>query len=290
MISVIVITQNNASKLRSCLNSLFNQNYSEKYEMIVVDNASTDNTFEIVKNLQCQYYNLKYVYEKKRGRGYARNKGLEQASGSIIAFTDDDCVAEQDWLKKLKKRFEEFSNISAVSGSICNGTESKFGWASYLLNFSSWLPSQKFGYVKDSPTANIAYRKRDLKQIHFPESDLDIDYEDTLFNLQLIKNGKKILFDPEIKVYHFFGPLNHAEFIAKQKRKGKSFALRGYEVHGKLGSFLMRNPSVLLFCPRITLVFLRCLKSKKFLMQFTKCFPLLIKGEYARGLAVKSLK
>lgn len=290
MISAIVITRNNVSQLRNCLNHLLNQDYRGRYEVIVIDNASTDSTSELVKNLQCKYGNLRYMYQKKIGRGFARNEGLKQAKGSIIAFTDDDCVVEKGWLNKLEKRFKEFLNVSAVGGAICNRTKSKFGWASYLLNFSSWLPSQKTGYINDIPTANIAYRRCSIKQIRFPESDMDIDYEDTLFNLELIRKGKKMLFDPDIKVYHNFGSLSYDQFITKQQGKGKSFALEGYKAHGKLGLFLVRNPFVFLFCPRIVLIFLRCLKSKKFLIKFLEYFPLLIKGEYTRGLAVKSLK
>lgn len=290
MISVVVITHNNVLQLKNCLDYLLNQSYSEKYEILIVDNASTDSTHKLVKSLQRKHPCLRYVYQRKVGRGFARNKGLEYAKGGIVLFTDDDCIVEKGWLNKIKKRFEEFPEISAVGGAICNRTESELGWATYLLNFSSWLPSRKFGYVKDIPTANIAYKKLDIERISFPESNMNIDYEDTMFNLQLIKKEKKILFDPDIKVYHDFGSLDYTQFIAKQKGKGKSFSLIGYKAHGKLGLFLVHNPFILLFCPRIALIFLRCLKSKKFLIKFVKYFPLLIKGEYTRGLVVKSLR
>lgn len=290
MISVVVITRNNALGLKKCLDSLLNQNYLKKYEIIVIDNASRDQTLSVIKELQKKYKTLRYIYEKKKGRGFARNKGLKKAKGDIIAFTDDDCIVEKEWLNKFDKRFEEFPNVSAVGGAVYNGTDSKWGRATYLLNFSSWAPSRKLGYTSDIPTANISYKKYDLKQVNFPESDLNLDYEDTLFNLQLIKKGKKILFDPDIKVYHDFGSFDYTKFITKQQEKGRSFALRGYKAHGRLGLFLIRHPYILLLCPRIILIFTRCFKSKKLLTEFIKCFPLLVKGEYVRGLTVKNLK
>src|SRR5215213_10093992 len=93
-ISVVIITRNRSKDLLQCLGSLIAQSLEIK-ELVIVDNASSDDTKERVyfflKNTSLQ---IKYVEEKKIGQPYARNTGIRQASGDWIAYIDDDCVAD----------------------------------------------------------------------------------------------------------------------------------------------------------------------------------------------------
>ena len=94
--SIVVATYNGARTLRACLESLARLNYPD-YEVIVVDDGSTDATGEIAGS----FPSVKYVRQENRGLSAARNAGIAAASGEIVAFTDDDCRADEQWLHYL---------------------------------------------------------------------------------------------------------------------------------------------------------------------------------------------
>ncbi|HXT40322.1 MAG TPA: glycosyltransferase [Candidatus Angelobacter sp.] len=95
-VSVIVASYNGARTLKACLDSLARLNYPE-YEVILVDDGSTDNTLEIAS----LYPQVRYLRQGNQGLSVARNTGVGAASGEIIAFTDSDCRADDDWLRYL---------------------------------------------------------------------------------------------------------------------------------------------------------------------------------------------
>jgi glycosyltransferase involved in cell wall biosynthesis len=110
-VSVIIPVLNGERTLRDCLNSLLKMDYpEERREILVVDNGSTDSTAEIIKNLP-----VRYVQERRRGIPYARNKGIEESRGEIIAYTDSDCVVSKRWLSELVQGFED-GKIGAIEG------------------------------------------------------------------------------------------------------------------------------------------------------------------------------
>jgi glycosyltransferase involved in cell wall biosynthesis len=115
-ISVVVITRNRAQWLREALDSLVGQSRRPD-EVIVVDSASEDNTRDVVQTFG-DGLNLTYVYEPVRGIPRARNAGVESAKGDIIAFMDDDCVADSDWLKYIEIPFVKDPNVGVVGGEV----------------------------------------------------------------------------------------------------------------------------------------------------------------------------
>lgn len=114
-ISVIVPTYNRKGLLQRCLKSLFEQSYSAKeYEIVVADDGSSDGTGDFVKSLKpkCR---LVYVWQENKGRGPARNFGVANSSGEILAFTDDDCIVDRDWIKNAIKGFT-YEKIGGMRG------------------------------------------------------------------------------------------------------------------------------------------------------------------------------
>lgn len=95
-VSVVVATYNGARTLYNCLDSLQRLNFPD-YEVILVDDGSTDSTPEIVK----KFPSVRYLRQENLGLSSARNAGIAAATGNIIAFTDDDCRADEDWLYYL---------------------------------------------------------------------------------------------------------------------------------------------------------------------------------------------
>ena len=94
-ISVIIPVYNDSQRLQLCLAALENQSYpKDSYEVIVIDNNSTDNVKKIVNNCSQAIY----AFKKTKGSYAARNKGISLARGEVLAFTDSDCIPTHHWL------------------------------------------------------------------------------------------------------------------------------------------------------------------------------------------------
>ena len=115
-ISVVVITRNRAEWLRDALESLAEQTRRPD-EIVVVDNASEDHTEEVVAAFDAGL-NVKYVYEPVRGIPRARNTGVNNATCDVVAFIDDDCVADRDWLKHIEIPFVKDPHVGVVGGEV----------------------------------------------------------------------------------------------------------------------------------------------------------------------------
>lgn len=115
-ISVIIITLNRAESLKDTLTSLVKQS-RQPDEVIVVDNGSQDNTKEVTLSFSNRL-NIRYIYEGQRGVPYARNAGIRNATKDIIAFIDDDCVADKNWLKYLEIPFIKDPYVGVVGGEV----------------------------------------------------------------------------------------------------------------------------------------------------------------------------
>lgn len=100
LISVVICTFNRAPLLATALRSACAQNMaSTNFEIIVVDNKSTDDTATVVADFADQHPNVRYVYEPVQGLSAARNRGWQEARGDYIAYVDDDCKVPADWLQ-----------------------------------------------------------------------------------------------------------------------------------------------------------------------------------------------
>jgi len=119
--SVIVSTYNRASILYMCLDSLMNQDYpKEDFEIIIVNNNSTDNTEEVIEDYIDKYpeINLKYYFVPKPGQVYARQIGILAARNEILSFTDDDGILSPEWLTEISKVFLKNDKAVGVAGKI----------------------------------------------------------------------------------------------------------------------------------------------------------------------------
>lgn len=119
--SVIISTYNRANTIWMCLDSLMNQNYpKDDYEVIVVNNNSSDNTEEVVEKYIENYpdVNLKYYFVPRPGQVYARQIGILAAKNEILSFSDDDGILCPDWLKEISNVFKGNKNAAGVAGKI----------------------------------------------------------------------------------------------------------------------------------------------------------------------------
>lgn len=114
--SLIVLTYNRKGLLQKCIRSALNQNYQKQYEIVVVDDCSTDSTKDIIGVLRETHKNIVYIrHEKNLGVGAARNTGSRHAKGEFIAFLADDYILPKDYLLKVEAFFNEYANAEVMA-------------------------------------------------------------------------------------------------------------------------------------------------------------------------------
>jgi glycosyltransferase involved in cell wall biosynthesis len=114
---VIVATRDRTASLDRCLQSLLELDYPS-YDIVVVDNApSTDATAQLVRR-RFAHRGAQYVRESRPGLGAAHNRGIDAATGQILAFTDDDVVVDRHWLAAIAEAFALTTDVGAVTGLI----------------------------------------------------------------------------------------------------------------------------------------------------------------------------
>lgn len=192
-LSIIIITRNRADMLKSCLNSLVTQT-KKSDEVIVVDNSSNDNTKNVVINFNKQLP-IRYIFEPRIGIPIARNTGIKNAKYDIIAFIDDDCVADKNWIKNLHIIHKKNSDILIIQGKINNKLKNKLlGEAfQYLLNNCDPAPFD---------TKNLSFKRKILNNLKYVFDEKFIFGEDAELGVRLRQKRYKILHSPNIVVYH----------------------------------------------------------------------------------------
>lgn len=118
-VSVVIGTYNRSSLLRGALECLIAQEPKDlRFEVIVVDNNSTDGTREVVESFGQSDPPMRYVFEGLQGISYARNAGINQSRSPIVAFTDDDVRVAPDWIATIRKTFDAHPDIRFIGGKV----------------------------------------------------------------------------------------------------------------------------------------------------------------------------
>ena len=107
--SIIIPTFNGASRIGYCLDSLVKQTAGRNVEILVVDDGSTDNTADVIRG----YSSVRLITQANAGPASARNRGALAAQGTILLFTDDDCVPLPDWLDAMLEPFKDADVVGA---------------------------------------------------------------------------------------------------------------------------------------------------------------------------------
>src|SRR4051812_4055085 len=117
-VSILVSTFNRAALLQETLDRLRQQHYEPGDELIVVDNASTDTTGEVIDDAARNFpVPIRHLHESVPGKSWALNQAIAAARGEILALTDDDVLVDEDWIATLRKIFED-PRIALVGGRV----------------------------------------------------------------------------------------------------------------------------------------------------------------------------
>jgi glycosyltransferase involved in cell wall biosynthesis len=116
-ISAIICTHNRDQYLGAAIDSLLNQDFDHDFEVVVIDNASSDRTREVVE-ARLPNPRLKYIYEPVTGLSVARNRGALESKSQILAYLDDDAVASPQWLRVLYQAYQENQKLGVAGGKV----------------------------------------------------------------------------------------------------------------------------------------------------------------------------
>lgn len=222
--SLIVCTHNRSKHLENCLQKIARQDYpTNKLEVLVIDNNSSDNTRVLVEETCKNYpFELNYHLEIPLGLSYARNTGLRKAKGEILIYLDDDAFPEnKDWIKKIVAAYKENPGVAAAGGEILpiwpKGKAPS--WLAKLLQGPLSISPQgiernSIANYKNLPWgANISFRKSTLKELGLSfDTNLGrvgnqvLSGEESLLCIELIKRNKKVMLLAEAKVFHQIAP------------------------------------------------------------------------------------
>lgn len=254
-VSVIILTYNRCSDLKRCLDSVMRQTFKD-FEIIVIDNASTDGTPFLLKN-----YPVKVIRSPVKNKSYLRNLGWLNTSGDVVAYIDDDAEAVAVWLEKIVETFEKFKDAGAVGGPAISTRKQvmmnlfEAAQRSTFLGFTARIyetlvlenklfdigvlcesgaysigGSLQYSMRLEHPisvditsTCNLSIRKEVINKIGGFDEIFHFNHEDGDLCVRIKKAGCRIIFNPKAKVFHHVNPKRMTR--AMPYDMGRDFAL-----------------------------------------------------------------
>lgn len=217
-ISVIICSYNRRDYIIQAIDSLYHQTLPRsRYEVIVVDNNSTDDTESLCRTYIAAHadYNIRYMNEPRQGASFARNTGAAVARSPLLAFMDDDAVAEKDFLERIVLFFDTHPDATGMGGRIIPAYEpAEPKWMSHYVsslvgNFEYSKTVTLFRPGKYPLESNMIVRKEAFDAVGgfntlLPgvKGTLRIGGEGKDFFYRLQDRGSKIYYDPSVIVHH----------------------------------------------------------------------------------------
>ena len=248
-ISIVISTYNRGALLRDAVRSVLAQQGVPAYEVIVVDNNSTDDTRAVVSALARNDARVRYVFEGRQGVAHGRNAGVAASRANIVAFTDDDIRATPQWIASILRAFEEQPTADYVGGRILPMWP---GEPPAWLTVAHWSPLAIVDYGSEplviTPdrwrcilTANMAVKRAAFEAVggfnpahqHLPGAVSAI--EDHELQLRLLGSGYEGWYVPTIETmaevqanrltasYHLRWWYDHGKAVARMTPPGYAF-------------------------------------------------------------------
>jgi len=251
MLSVIICTHNRADILTYCLTSLARQTVNpDRFEVLVIDNASVDDTRKVVASFQGSIPNLTYVYEDVVGLSHARNRGYQEAKTEWVIYIDDDAKAHANLMERALWVIDNF-DFDCFGGRFFpwylepkpNWLADDFGLFPNLLNEIGELPVSQH-----AAGGVIVFRKDALVSVGGFPVELgmrgnDVGYgEENWVQDEMRKRNYRIGFDPELKIDHLVASYKytlrwHLRRMVAKGRTERLMAKGEKSLRGKVGLF-----------------------------------------------------
>jgi glycosyltransferase involved in cell wall biosynthesis len=249
-VSVIIPVYNAEATVRESLASVFAQSYpSRQYEVIVIDDGSTDGSSNIIKQ-----FHARLIEQANAGAASARNAGIKNARGELIIFLDSDCRVNPGWIDLHVREHIKNQAAGCIGGAFTIPDLKTTAFFELCDYYSSWYeqnpkcpPDSDYEYL---PSTNISFKKSVLETIGGFCAILKTG-EDVEICQRIRKEGRQVLFRPHIQVYHF-GRNSFIGFLKHHYRWGRHVPLVRRRGTGLRFNFLFRpNPlwPICLFLP-----------------------------------------
>ncbi|MBU0490768.1 MAG: glycosyltransferase [Chloroflexi bacterium] len=266
MISVVVPTRNKGESIACRLRSLFRQTLArDRYEIIVVDNESTDDTRQVLAQLSLEAENLRWVTEPIPGRARARNRGIRESAGDLVVFLDDDIQVGTDHLERHLAYHTKSEPVTVIS-QVVDVSPTRPSWLRDYLHARQTIgASRSKNQDVRTPlglyftTGNVSLLRDTLESIRIGDGNSALYFDPSLnvredgdMGCRLVKMGVQFLFADDIVCYH-----NHPRDL-------DSLLKRSYEVgystvrliekhpelaaHNRLTTSIRTNSSLLVAC------------------------------------------
>ena len=239
--SIIICTYNRAEQVSGLVRQIMYQDISNscEWQIVVVDNNSSDSTAERIKPLIDESNGtVSYVLESRQGKSHALNRGIEESTGDVLIFADDDITPATGWLRAYTEVFKD-ATIDGVGGRIlplfeCSLPEWFDPQASFPFKFD--LGERKIRLCAPPFGANMAFRRSMFEKYGLFRTDLGPNEgagsglgEDSEFGLRLLREGRELIYCPEAAVSHpvTSEQLSRPFLIDWHKRYGQSMVERG---------------------------------------------------------------
>lgn len=205
LISVIVPAYNEEKSIGRCIEALLNQDYDGETEIIVINDGSSDRTAEIISTYPVKFIDLK----ENGGKANALNKGIDEAKGEILVFTDSDSNMEKNTIRYLVETFQNDSDVQMVTGNVLINNPKKSSVLRRILIYCQMIEyhlEQEItrylqglsGKVLVCPGPSTAVRRSVCEVVRFSD---DTIVEDADFTVTALEKSVKVVRNPQAKVY-----------------------------------------------------------------------------------------
>lgn len=223
MASVVICSYNGATTVESCLRSMERLRYPN-YEVIFVDDGSTDQTQQILKKFPW----VRNIRQKNMGLSHARNVGMREAKGEVVVYTDSDCEADEDWLYYLCLALVRSGHVGMGGPNLIPNEGS---WVADCVGLSPGGPTHVMiddRTAEHVPGCNMAFYKSVLMQVNGfdPQYRKAGDDVDVIWRIQHL--GYSIGFSPAAQVWHYRRNTVKA-YLKQQRGYGEAEALLKYK-------------------------------------------------------------
>lgn len=272
-ISLVICTYNRDKYLPEALESIRKQDADlDQFELIIIDNNSTDNTATISKSFikNNPGVSVSYYFEKNKGLSFARNRGITEANAPVIAYVDDDAILSPGYIRQLVSFFDTYPNAVGSGGKVIPKYECGQPpvWMNKYLN--GFVGNHDFGEnilmydkkMKYPPGCNMAYKKEILLQAGGFNNDLKFRSDDKYIFHQISEISNQVYYVSAAWLFHYIDAdrLSYENFKKLFLKTGNEEKIRSRSEGGRFAVFKKGIEFIFKFKVSLLLFFIFFLK------------------------------